>query len=143
MIGRLAKRFGEPLLAMVGPILIAGGLVTVGLAPAGHGVWPALIVGSGLLAFGSSLFNPSVQSLISRHAGGREQGEILGAAQGMSSLARAVGPMLAGYLYWKVSSGTPYFVSAAICVLVAFWAVGMGSRLRPPALAQEPAAQAV
>jgi MFS family permease len=132
MIGRLAKRFGEPVLTIVGPILIAAGLVIVGLAPTGSGVWMALVIGSGLLAFGSSLFNPSVQSLISRHAERREQGEILGASQGMSSLARAVGPLLAGLLYWKVSSGMPYFVSAGICVVVAVWAMGMGGRLRPP-----------
>jgi hypothetical protein len=50
----------------------------------------------------------------------------------MSSLARAVGPLLAGLLYWKVSSGMPYFVSAGICVVVAVWAMGMGGRLRPP-----------
>jgi MFS family permease len=133
MIGRLTKRFGEPALAATGPALIAVGLLIVGMAGRMWGVWPDLIVGSGLLALGSSLFNPSIQSLISRHAAQHEQGEILGASQGMASLARAAGPMLAGYLYWKLSSGAPYYVAAGICGLVAVWALGMGQRLRPPA----------
>jgi MFS family permease len=91
---------------------------------------------------GSSLFNPSIQSLISRHAGQKEQGEILGAAQGMASLARAVGPMLAGFLYWKISSGTPYYTSAAICLLVSLWAATMSQKIRPPvteSVSDEPA----
>src|SRR5205814_1622274 len=91
-----------------------------------------LLIGCALTAIGSSLFNPSVQGLISRHAGPREQGEILGAAQGMSSLARAVGPMLAGYLYWRINSAMPYYVSAGICALVGVWAMGMGAKLRAP-----------
>jgi MFS family permease len=132
MIGRLTKRFGEPALAITGPLLIAAGLLIVGSAGHLSGVWPDFILGSALLALGSSLFNPSIQSLISRHAGPREQGEILGASQGMASLARAAGPLLAGYLYWKISSGAPYYVAAAICAIVALWALALGNRLRPP-----------
>lgn len=132
LIGRLTRRFGEPILAISGPMLIAAGLLIVGIAGRWLGVWPDLILGSVLLALGSSLFNPSIQSLISRHAGQHEQGEILGASQGMASLARAAGPLLAGYLYWKLSSAAPYYVSAGICFLVALWALALGNKLRPP-----------
>jgi MFS family permease len=135
LIGPLTKRFGEPALAITGPVFIAVGLFIVGLA--GHliGVWPDLIVGSGLLALGSSLFNPSIQSLISRHAGGNAQGEILGASQGMASLARALGPLLAGYQYWKLASAAPYYVAGGICLVVALWALAIKNKLRPPAAA--------
>ena len=135
MIGRLTKRFGEPALAITGPFLIAIGLVIVGLAGKLTGIWPDLILGSALLALGSSLFNPSIQSLISRHASQQEQGEILGASQGMASLARAAGPLLAGYLYWQLASAAPYLASAGICLLVSFWALAMRQKLRPPASA--------
>jgi MFS family permease len=138
LIGRLTKRFGEPPLVIAGPVLIAIGLLLVGTAGMVGGVWAALVGGSALLALGSSLFNPSVQSLISRHAGRREQGEILGASQGMASLARAVGPLLAGYLYWAVSSATPYYLCAGICLLVAGWAVAIRGKLRPPAAEMAP-----
>ena len=137
LIGRLTKRFGEPALLIVGPLMIAAGLVFVGADWRGMnvpGVWRWFILGSALLALGSSLFNPSLQGLISRHAQQREQGEILGAAQGMASLARAVGPMLAGFLYWWFFPATPYYVSAAICVAVAIVALIRQKQLRPPVL---------
>jgi len=140
LISRLVKRFGEAALAFTGPLLIACGLVILGRAGLMMGVWPDLAIGSMLLAVGSSIFNPSVQSLISRHAGDNEQGEVLGASQGMASLARAAGPLLAGYLYWKISPGMPFYVSAGICVLVSFWTLGMGHRLRPPVKADTSAA---
>jgi MFS family permease len=132
-IGPLTRAFGEARLAMVGPIITGLGLFLVGGAGVGlPGVGGGWALGAGLLAIGSSLFNPSIQSLISRHAGHGEQGEILGAMQGMASLARAVGPLLAGLLYSRVSSGAPYYVSATICAGVSIWGLAMGSRLRPP-----------
>ncbi len=136
LIGRLTKRFGEPRLVAAGPLLVAAGLVLVGAdwgALGLAGVWRWLIVGSAFLAVGSSLFNPSLQSLISRHARQEEQGEILGAAQGMASLARGVGPLLAGFLYWWFAPEVPYFVAAAICLGVAVVVLARQRQLRPPA----------
>jgi MFS transporter, DHA1 family, tetracycline resistance protein len=137
LIGPLTRQFGERLLVQTGPILTAAGLALVGVA-GHHGlpVWTTLAIGAALLAVGSSLFNPSMQGLISRHATGSEQGEIMGAAQGMASLARAIGPLLAGALYAHYFSGMPYFVSAAICFAVALWSLGMGHRLQPPPLSE-------
>jgi DHA1 family tetracycline resistance protein-like MFS transporter len=132
-IGPLTKAFGETRLTAVGPFLNGLGLFLVGAAGTLlPGVWPFFILGGALLAIGSSLFNPSVQALISRHAGPGEQGEILGAMQGMASLARATGPLLAGLLYSSISSGAPYYASAAICLAVAFWAMALHHRLAPP-----------
>jgi MFS family permease len=71
--------------------------------------------------------------LISRHAGRHEQGEVMGAHQGMASLARAVGPLLAGFLFGYFSPEAPYFASAAICLVVAIWAIAARGKLRPPA----------
>jgi DHA1 family tetracycline resistance protein-like MFS transporter len=139
LIGRLTKRLGESALVLIGPILIAIGLALVGSSGSLFlGVWAQIILGSCCMALGSSLFNPSIQSLISRHAAGHEQGEVLGAAQGMSSLARAIGPLLAGFLFWYFSSGVPYYVSASICLLVALWAVSMRHRLVPPRASAAP-----
>jgi len=139
LIGPLAKVFGEPRLACIGPIITALGLVLVGAAGVLlPGVWLWFILGSALLAIGSSLFNPSVQSLISRHAYRAEQGEILGAMQGMASLARALGPLLAGLLFSCISSGAPYYAAAGICLVVGLWATGMHRKLTPPVEAEPP-----
>jgi DHA1 family tetracycline resistance protein-like MFS transporter len=140
LIGPLTRAFGEARLVLIGPALIAAGLILVATAQtnAPLGVWPTLVLGSALLAVGSSLFTPTTQSLISRHTTEREQGEILGAFQGMASLARALGPMLAGILYWQISSAMPYYVSAAICILVCIWALVMQKKLVPPQVERVP-----
>lgn len=134
LIGRLTKLFGEARLVFIGPLIIAAGLLLVGMAGQHDwlSVWPTLIVGSGCLALGSSLFNPSIQSLISQHASRHEQGEILGASQGMASLARVIGPLLAGAMYAWISSGSPYYAAAALTFLVAIATLFMGKRLHPP-----------
>jgi DHA1 family tetracycline resistance protein-like MFS transporter len=131
MIGRLSKRFGETTLIIVGPILIAIGLTIIGLAGIAMGPWVGFITGSAFLAFGSSLFTPSIQSLVSRHASDTEQGEVMGAFQGMASLARGLGPLAAGALYASIAPEIPYYFSAILCVIVACWAIVMRTRLVP------------
>ena len=60
-------------------------------------VW-VLVVGMVVVrpAFGQGITSPSVSSLISKSTDATEQGAVLGVSQGMSSLARAVGPFAAG-----------------------------------------------
>ena len=132
-IRHLVKRFGEVPLVIVGPVLIAGGLAVLGAGyPANQ--WVGFAGGCFFLAVGSSLFNPSIQGLISRHAAASEQGEVLGANQGMASLARALGPILAGWLYAAYLPGTPYYAAAALTLLVAIWAAVIQRKLHPPAI---------
>jgi DHA1 family tetracycline resistance protein-like MFS transporter len=141
IIGRLTKAFGEAALAIAGPLLIAVGLLIVGSAGIWGPVWTSFIVGSAFLAFGSSIFNPSIQSLISRHAAAEQQGEVLGASQGMASLARGLGPLLAGALFAFVWVGTglagsaPYYFSAALSLVVVVWAIAVRRKVAPPAKA--------
>jgi DHA1 family tetracycline resistance protein-like MFS transporter len=138
LIGRLTKALGEATLAIVGPFLIAIGLAIVGTAGVLLPPWTGFILGSAFLALGSSLFNPSIQSLVSRHASNKEQGEVLGAFQGMASLARGIGPLLAGALFAYVWTNTsyegaaPYFFSAALCLIVSFWAIAARKKIIPP-----------
>ena len=138
MIGRLTKAFGEATLVILGPLFIAVGLTIVALAGILTGPWTGFILGSAFLAFGSSLFNPSIQALVSRHASNKEQGEVLGAFQGMASLARGLGPLLAGTLYasfWlntNYEGAAPYFFSAALSLLVCIWAIAARKKIIPP-----------
>lgn len=143
LIHRLTRKFGEARLVITGPILIAIGLYTIAidlprLLPS-LPWWSGFAIGSTFMALGASLFNPSIQSLVSRHTPAHEQGEIMGDFQGMASLARAIGPILAGILFQYVAAGTiyqgaaPYYVSATLSLLVAIWAFSLRHRLRPPA----------
>src|ERR1051325_3090363 len=77
LIGRLAKRFGEPLLAIVGALLFALSLVAIPFTTPQQGL--AVLLGVGLLfAFGNSLATPSLTSLASKSAGRGEQGKGIG-----------------------------------------------------------------
>jgi multidrug resistance protein len=94
MIRPLVKRFGEPALIGVGYLLNAIGTATIGTSGPGAGVW----IGCAVLAVGSSLANPSLNTLISRATPADEQGAVLGTSQSFASLARGVGPLTAAGL---------------------------------------------
>lgn len=98
LIGRLSKRFGEPLLVGLGYTFNAIGLALLALSPGGATLWSA----AACLAVGSSLANPSLQSLISKATNADDQGAILGVNQSFSALARALAPGTGGllYTYW-------------------------------------------
>jgi MFS family permease len=147
LIHRLTKRFGEAKLMITGPLFIAAGMFVLAadvprLLP-GIWLWSGFLAGCFGLALGSSIFNPALQSLVSRHASRREQGEILGDLQGMASLARVVGPLAAGALFQfvlhdTVYRGAPaYWVSGALSLIVAIWAFALRHRLVPPTESKE------
>lgn len=132
MIGRLTKKYGETALAIVGPLIIAAGMVLIAAPVHWAWAWTGFLAGGVCLALGSGLYTPAMQSMISRHSSAEEQGNILGANQGMASLARATGPILAGILFEYVMPASPYYVSAALSLIVAM-AIFLGrKRFRPP-----------
>lgn len=112
---RLTKRYGEERLLLFGLILLAIGLVIVPFSR-DLGV---LGVAFAVLAVGLGLTQPALNSLVSRRAGGGEQGQVLGVTQSVGSLARVIGPPLAGYLFADLGHSSPFLGGAAI-VAVAF-----------------------
>jgi DHA1 family tetracycline resistance protein-like MFS transporter len=114
LIGRLSQRFGEARLVTAGAAIIGLGLL--GLAVAGS-LWVVLVV-TGLLAIGMGLLNPSVSSLVSRAAGAGEHGGILGVSQSASSLARILGPAIAGIAFTLGGRDAPYYLGALVMVTV-------------------------
>jgi MFS family permease len=112
LIGRLSTAFGEPLLVAVGYTLNATGLALLAVSGGGATMWSA----AALLAVGSSLANPSLQSLISKAAPDDEQGAILGVNQSFSALARATAPQTAGLLYTYWFDGGAMAVGAMLMV---------------------------
>lgn len=127
-IGRMVKKFGEPK-------LIAGSLLIFGLSMAplpfikgdSHLTWSALLHSQGLpwlallaaaafLAVGSGLTRPPLFGLLSILTPGHEQGATLGVAQSAGSLARVIGPPLAGWFFDRHPSW-PYLAVAVIAVL--------------------------
>ena len=120
LVGRLARKFGERKLLIAGCLLAA---VSLAVVP-GVRSWAALYALAFGLAMSGGLAQPSVASLISRAAGRSTQGSALGISQSAASLARVVGPALAGAIFQKLSPDVPYLVAAyfalaaAVCVRV-------------------------
>jgi MFS family permease len=127
-IGRAVKKFGEPR-------LIAGSLIIFGLSMAplpfikgdSHLTWSALVHSQGLpwlallgaaafLAVGSGLTRPPLFGLLSILTPAHEQGATLGVAQSAGSLARVIGPPLAGWFFDRHPSW-PYLTVALIAVV--------------------------
>jgi DHA1 family tetracycline resistance protein-like MFS transporter len=127
LIGPLSRRLGEARLVLIGSAAIALGLATVTLA----GRLPILLLASACLAVGMGLLNPSINSLISRQAGPEERGGVMGVAQSGASLARVVGPAVAGPLFELVGRNAPYYAGALVMLAV----LGFALRLpREPAM---------
>jgi MFS family permease len=94
LIGRLVKRFGEPMLVASGFAALAVGYFGLGIA-----VSSAALVVTGLLAaYGNSVIRPVLTSLITQQAGRHEQGMVLGITQSLMSMASIVAPIASGLL---------------------------------------------
>ena len=113
-IRRLVPRYGETLLALAGPLILALAMAGIGLAPN----WSVVLAACALMPFGFGLSNPSVNSLLSRAAPADRQGSFLGLNQSASSLARMSGPPLAG-LCFALHPRLPFFLAAGV-LLTAF-----------------------
>lgn len=115
-IRRLVPRYGETLLACVGPLLLAIAMAGIGSAPS----WTVVLCACLLMPFGFGLSNPSVNSLVSRAAPLERQGAFLGLNQSVASLARMSGPPLAG-LAFALGPRWPFWMAATVLLLA--WAL--------------------
>jgi MFS family permease len=117
VIGRLVKKFGEPRLIFSSLIIFAAGLTALPFQTHLTGI---LIV-IALLAIGSGLNRPPVFGMISLSSSPHEQGANLGVAQSFGSLARILGPIFAGTLFF-VRPALPYIICGGISLLTALFA---------------------
>lgn len=119
LIGRLSKRFGEWPLAIAGILFVALGM----LGFIGTSWWPMLAllcVAGASNATGRSLQQPTVSALISKFSDPREQGVVFGLYHGLGSLARVIGPVIAGLAYTRSHVGA-FAVACVIALLMAAW----------------------
>ncbi len=138
LIGKLVKRFGEPLLIIAGALLFSASLFALPFVTTATGLLSILALGA-VTSIGQALSAPSLTSLASKTASAGEQGGVLGVMQSVASLARAVGPSLAAVLISSAvahvgSDGNPPKMSDA-SILRTFWTaaviqlVGLGIAL--------------
>ena len=130
LVGRLAKRFGENRLVVVGAVLAAVSVASVPYATRLGTLLPTLAV----LAVGQGLVSPSLSSLTSKLVHPEEVGGVMGVYQAFSSLGRIFGPFWAEWAYGNVGYAWP-FRTAGLAYVVAFAvAVVLLVRLRRHAL---------
>jgi MFS transporter, DHA1 family, tetracycline resistance protein len=110
VIGPLTKRFGEAAIVRASFILAAIGFVLV--IPATT-VWMTMLA-LAPYAIGTSLFGPSISSLISKRAQAQERGAALGVYQGAASLGRVIGPFTASAVAKVTGLSGPFAVAAVV-----------------------------
>ena len=125
LVGRLTKRFGERRLIRAGAVFIGVGVFILPFmaGPAG------LCVAFGLIVFGVSINNPSINSLISRYASPTERGSLLGVSSSCSALARITGPAWGGFAFGAFGRDWPFLSGAVVMAIMLIFAL----RLKAPA----------
>jgi DHA1 family tetracycline resistance protein-like MFS transporter len=122
---RLVRRVGEVPFLRLGVAFMSVGLVgAVGVLLIRQSVAHELVLLTALLVItvavlGFSCVNPSIQALISQRTDAGKQGEVLGANQSASALARILGPMFGLPLFFLTASHVlPYVLGAVLLVTV-------------------------
>lgn len=135
LIGRLSNAFGDWPLAIVGPALVAVGMIC--LVQAGyHPLLSVLLLGGAFSAIGRSLWQPTVSSLVSKYSDPRHHGAVFGLFHGLGGIARVIGPVVAGLVYEPRVAIGPFLVAAVALLAAALWTAGLRSRHPKPVLIQ-------
>ena len=98
LFGRLSKWMGESRLVVIGCLLLTASLFAVPFVGPESGGLAGLLIGIAFFSVGNSIASPALTSLASKNASDHDQGKALGVMQSGASLARAIGPVIAGYL---------------------------------------------
>lgn len=126
--GRLARRFGEARVLIVGLVITTIGLAITPMVPAAAFV-PFTV---GCIAFGQSLSFPCIAALISHATPPDKQGAMLGLNAAAGSLARMTGPMLAGPLF-GLAIGGPFWLGAVLMLPAVAFALTIENRVKAAA----------
>jgi DHA1 family tetracycline resistance protein-like MFS transporter len=128
LIGRVTKAFGEWTPCIGGCLFVAAGMVGFA-STAFRPLMVVLMLAGAVNAAGRSLQQPTISSLISKFSDPRDQGVVFGLFHGLGSLARVVGPVIAGLTYPLFHHAGQFVTAAVIAVAMALWTMA----LRQPA----------
>jgi DHA1 family tetracycline resistance protein-like MFS transporter len=124
VLGWLVRMVGETGTARCGTAFLATGLALVPLAgDAGGARFYVVLV---LLGIGYGLAGPAMLGLVSRDTGASRQGRILGVAQSAASLARIIGPVVAGMVMSGAGAASAFMVSATVAAAGLMMALVLG-----------------
>jgi ferrochelatase len=112
-VRRKASIIGERKMIVRGMATLIPALAILAFAE-GNGL---LYLGLFLMAVGAAQVTPCLTALASRYAPDDEQGRVVGVFRSLGALARAIGPLLACFLYWKLGSFTFYIIGAVFIII--------------------------
>lgn len=121
IIRRISGRYSDRSILLTGLVIYFVGFVLVAGTPVAWMLSPSIAV----LAIGSGLVTPTMQSLVSKAGSAEEQGMLFGANGAITSLTAIFGPAWAGAVFDHVAYTAPYW-SAAVFVAAAWFAVRRG-----------------
>ena len=124
----LAARYGERRLLLCGAGLMAATFVAI---PFCHAV-PILLVPLVVSAVGRGIAQPSMLSMASSFATPATRGAVMGMFASRASLARALGPAAAGYLFDR-SVGAPFWLAAGLLLVALTLCIPLPARVGTPA----------
>lgn len=116
LIHPLSARYDERTILRGGLLFNGAGLLLLSV----DGSWFSLVPALLLLVLGQGLVSPTLSSAVAGQAAPSQRGQVLGYQQSAGSLARFVGPFLAGALYQHVAIGAPYLAGGGLVGLALF-----------------------
>jgi len=122
-IRHLSARFGERRLIGGGTALLAVGFATTPLMETVG--W--LLLPLTALAVGRAVVQPSLMTLVSFQSSAESRGSVMSTFQSGASLARVIGPLVAGFTYDRTATA-PFLIASASCLVVMALSHGMASR---------------
>ncbi len=119
LVRKLMPKLGERKTLIIGSVLYSVCLIGVGLSSQ---IW-MLGVAITFMGIGIGLTNPSLAGSISLLSSAKEQGQMMGISQSLSSMGRILGPLMGSFLYKYYHPETPFFVGGGFVALTLVMAV--------------------
>jgi len=113
IVRRLASPVGEKRLALAGLACGVAAFLVIALGQ-GYGLF---FGGLALMACSIGLASPTLSALVSLYSNESDQGANLGIFRSAGSLARAIGPLLAAFVYFAYGSQNAYLFGAIVVVI--------------------------
>ncbi len=124
LVRRLAPKVGEKPLVLVGLMFVVLGFAWLSQANSVGTLYGAL----GVMAVGAGIISPCLSALLSLYAKEESQGKSMGSFRAWGSLARATGPILAGFVFWWAGSEAAYLMGGFMLLIPLI----LGTRLPIP-----------
>jgi DHA1 family tetracycline resistance protein-like MFS transporter len=112
MVRRLAPKYGESKLIIVGLVLLILGFAGLALAQGAA----AILMATLFIGVGQGFVSPTVSGLLSRITPEGERGAVFGTLSSAQTLARMANYLLANLLFGRGNTGAPFWEAAGIAL---------------------------